>query len=249
MGRKWGGDVAQLAERRTGTPLRQVRFPGTARDFFPPESQLSVQTLFRCPYSPSVQSPAQTSACTLKIPSIGSDTFDLTHVLWPTGILAKGRLVFGFGFRLYCIDKSSSQWAIFFKLAHTHTHTQTHTHTHTNKQTNTHAHKHTHIQYTQTHTEYTHIHTQYTHAHTHSLTPHPPKTQKFCTFISCQSHDYSAFINNIKTKNVTRPLQPLRQNYVDTDTCVLLATTSCHLKIVAVSRKAAWYGVPSNITY
>ena len=29
-----GGDVAQLVERRTGTPLRQVRFPGAARDFF-----------------------------------------------------------------------------------------------------------------------------------------------------------------------------------------------------------------------
>ena len=28
-----GGDVAQLVERRTGTPLRQVRFPGAAREF------------------------------------------------------------------------------------------------------------------------------------------------------------------------------------------------------------------------
>ena len=28
-------DVAQLVERRTGTPLRQVRFPGAARDFSP----------------------------------------------------------------------------------------------------------------------------------------------------------------------------------------------------------------------
>ena len=26
-------DVAQLVERRTGTPLRQVRFPAAARDF------------------------------------------------------------------------------------------------------------------------------------------------------------------------------------------------------------------------
>ena len=31
----WGWDVAQLVERRTGTPLRQVGFPGAARDFFP----------------------------------------------------------------------------------------------------------------------------------------------------------------------------------------------------------------------
>ena len=29
------GDVAQLLERRTGTPLRQVGFPGAARDFSP----------------------------------------------------------------------------------------------------------------------------------------------------------------------------------------------------------------------
>ena len=29
--RGWG--IAQLVERRTGTPLRQVRFPGAARDF------------------------------------------------------------------------------------------------------------------------------------------------------------------------------------------------------------------------
>ena len=29
------GDVAQLVERRTGTPLRQVRFPGATRDLSP----------------------------------------------------------------------------------------------------------------------------------------------------------------------------------------------------------------------
>ena len=29
-----GGDVAQLVEHRTGTPLTQVRFPGGSRDFF-----------------------------------------------------------------------------------------------------------------------------------------------------------------------------------------------------------------------
>ena len=29
------GDVAQLTERRTGTPLTQVRFPGPSRDFSP----------------------------------------------------------------------------------------------------------------------------------------------------------------------------------------------------------------------
>ena len=29
----WGADVAQLVERRTGTPLRQVWFPSAGRDF------------------------------------------------------------------------------------------------------------------------------------------------------------------------------------------------------------------------
>ena len=30
-----GGDVAQLVQRRTGTPLAQVRFPSAAKDFSP----------------------------------------------------------------------------------------------------------------------------------------------------------------------------------------------------------------------
>ena len=49
-----GGDEAELVERRTGTPLRQVRFPGTTRVFFffLSQSQLSAQTLLRCPYIP-----------------------------------------------------------------------------------------------------------------------------------------------------------------------------------------------------
>ena len=72
----WGGGVAQLVERQTGTPLTQVRFPGAARDFS--LSQLSVQTLLRCPYSLRLQSHALTSVCTLKISSIGSHTF-----VWP----------------------------------------------------------------------------------------------------------------------------------------------------------------------
>ena len=38
-----GGYVAQLIERRTGTPPTQVWFPGAAR---------AVQTLLRCPYTP-----------------------------------------------------------------------------------------------------------------------------------------------------------------------------------------------------
>ena len=31
----WSGDVAQLVEHQTSTLLRQVRFPGAARDFSP----------------------------------------------------------------------------------------------------------------------------------------------------------------------------------------------------------------------
>ena len=67
---EWGGDVAQLVERRTGTPLRQVRFPGAARDSRPPPpppSQLSVQTLLRVSVHPHVQWHALTSVSTLKI--------------------------------------------------------------------------------------------------------------------------------------------------------------------------------------
>ena len=40
-----GGDVAQLAERRTGRPLTQVRFPAAARDMLFPESTFSVDSL------------------------------------------------------------------------------------------------------------------------------------------------------------------------------------------------------------
>ena len=38
------GDAAQLVEHQSGKPLRQVQFPGAARDFSS-QSQLSVQTL------------------------------------------------------------------------------------------------------------------------------------------------------------------------------------------------------------
>ena len=51
------GDMAQLAQRRTSTPLTQVRFPGAERNFSPP-SQLSVQTLLGCLRTPRVQSQA-----------------------------------------------------------------------------------------------------------------------------------------------------------------------------------------------
>ena len=35
VSRSWLGELAQLVERRTGTPLRLVRFPAAARNFSP----------------------------------------------------------------------------------------------------------------------------------------------------------------------------------------------------------------------
>ena len=50
--RCWGGDVAKLVVRRTGTPLRRVRFPGAARDFSPrvnfQRTLLRVNTALEC---------------------------------------------------------------------------------------------------------------------------------------------------------------------------------------------------------
>ena len=45
-----GGDVAQLVEHRTGTPLTQVRFPGAARGF-------SSRVNFQCRLSYGVRTP------------------------------------------------------------------------------------------------------------------------------------------------------------------------------------------------
>ena len=49
------GEVAQLAQHRTGTWPTQVRVPCAKRDFSP--SYLSVQTLLRCPYTPVCNHP------------------------------------------------------------------------------------------------------------------------------------------------------------------------------------------------
>ena len=51
-----GGDLAQLGERRTGTPLTQVRFPGAARDFLP-------RVNFQCRLSYGVRTPPCAIAC------------------------------------------------------------------------------------------------------------------------------------------------------------------------------------------
>ena len=60
-----GGDVAQLVERRTSTPLRQVRFP-LRRRIFLPESTFVADSLTVSAH-PRVRSHASTSVLTLKI--------------------------------------------------------------------------------------------------------------------------------------------------------------------------------------
>ena len=53
---KWDGDVAQLVESQTGTPLTQVRFPGAARDFSPGVN-------FQCRLSYGVRTPPYAITC------------------------------------------------------------------------------------------------------------------------------------------------------------------------------------------
>ena len=57
------GDVAQLVERRTGTPLRQVRFPSAERDF---SARFRVDSLSESGHF-RMHSHALTSVRTLKI--------------------------------------------------------------------------------------------------------------------------------------------------------------------------------------
>ena len=74
--------IAQLVEHPTekpGTVLMQVWVSGAARDCSPRVSFQCRSLIFQYPCSPSVQSHASTSVRTLKIPSIGSQTFVWTH--------------------------------------------------------------------------------------------------------------------------------------------------------------------------
>ena len=75
-----GVGIAQVVELLTEKPgtILTVRVPGAARDFFS-QSQLPVQTVLRCPYSPRVQSHASQSVSTLKIPNTGNHTIVWTH--------------------------------------------------------------------------------------------------------------------------------------------------------------------------
>ena len=67
------GDVAQLAERRTGTLLTRVPFPFAARDFVP-QNQLSVQTLTVSP-QPSCAMACVNICAHVKEPKYCSRTF------------------------------------------------------------------------------------------------------------------------------------------------------------------------------
>ena len=66
-----GGDVAQLVEHRTGTPLTQVRFPGTARDFL-------LRASFQCRLYFGVLTPPCAIAC------INICAYDKDHVVHRT---------------------------------------------------------------------------------------------------------------------------------------------------------------------
>ena len=47
-----GGDVAQLVESRTSTPLTQVRFPGVTRDYSPRKKSTFSAESFTCVRTP-----------------------------------------------------------------------------------------------------------------------------------------------------------------------------------------------------
>ena len=74
MQSKEGGDVAQLVERRTGTPLTQVRFPGAVRDFSP-------RVNFRCRLSYGVRTTQCAIACS-NVCAHGKDPVVHVRVRW-----------------------------------------------------------------------------------------------------------------------------------------------------------------------
>ena len=79
------GSVGRASDRHAA---EAGSVPRCGKGFFF-HSQLSVQTLLRCPYSLRVQSHAFTSVRTLNIPSTGSPTFVGTHEISPA-LLAMG---------------------------------------------------------------------------------------------------------------------------------------------------------------
>ena len=78
--------IAQWVERPTEKNRRSTdagSSPRCSKGFFS-QSQLSVQTVLLCPYSPRVQSHASTSVCTLTIPNTGSHATVWTHEILHT---------------------------------------------------------------------------------------------------------------------------------------------------------------------
>ena len=89
-----GGDVAQLVERRTGTPLRQVRFPGAAREF-------SARVNFQCRLSYGVRTPPCAIAC-INICAYVKDPVVHVKIRWVMETLKHLAYTVGWVARLCC---------------------------------------------------------------------------------------------------------------------------------------------------
>ena len=87
------GDVAQLVECRTGTPLTQVRFPGAAMDFSP-------RVNFQCRLSYGVRTTPCTIACT-SICAHVKDSVVHVRVRWIIETLKHPACTPGWGAHLY----------------------------------------------------------------------------------------------------------------------------------------------------
>ena len=88
----YGGDVARLVDRRIGTPLRQVRFPGAARDFSP-------RVEFQCRLSYGVRTPPCAIAC-INICAHVKDHVVHVRVRWSTETLKHPACTVGWVARL-----------------------------------------------------------------------------------------------------------------------------------------------------
>ena len=75
----WGGRGCSSVGRASDRHAAESGSISRRGKNFSSLSQLSEQTLLRCPYSPRVQSHAFTSMRTLKIPSISTHTFVWTY--------------------------------------------------------------------------------------------------------------------------------------------------------------------------
>ena len=76
----WGGDVAQLVELRTGHVADAGSIPRCG-EAFPSQRQLSVQTLFQCPYPLPLPPPRCAIAC-INICVHVKDPVDHIRVRW-----------------------------------------------------------------------------------------------------------------------------------------------------------------------